>query len=190
MEEEKHNTSSLHQFDNKWTYKNTLHSYFDTYDDLFKSRRDVENVLEVGVREGGSMRMWCGYFEKAHVTGVEINENVINHDVLKGYEGRYTIKIGDAYNKEFIETFQNQKFDIIIDDGSHEYLHVVEFMKNYIDLLTPDGILIIEGIQNILLCDLLTEIVPECYKSYVKIIDLHSVKGRYDDVLFVIDKQM
>ena len=118
----------LEKFSNEWTDKMSQMFY------------------EVGVCHGGSLKIWCEYFENAHVTGVEINESSINYDILKGLEGRYTIKIGDAYDREFVKTFENKKFDVIIDDGSHRCLDQVKFIKYYFDLLTFDGVLIIEDI--------------------------------------------
>jgi hypothetical protein len=54
--------------------------------------------------------------------------------------------------------------------------------------MTYDGILIIEDLQ---LCDwteILKNEVPEDLKQYVKVYDLRDNKGRYDDIVFTIDK--
>jgi hypothetical protein len=54
--------------------------------------------------------------------------------------------------------------------------------------MTDDGILIIEDIQNIKWCYPLRNAVPDELKPYIKVFDLRNVKGRYDDIVFVIDK--
>ena len=53
------------------TDKNTVHSYLETYEKLFNSYKDEDIVfLEVGVREGGSIRLWGDYFTKATIYGI------------------------------------------------------------------------------------------------------------------------
>jgi hypothetical protein len=54
--------------------------------------------------------------------------------------------------------------------------------------MTDDGILIIEDVQKWEWIDILTNTVPESLKQYVKTYDLRANKGRYDDIVFTIDK--
>ena len=54
--------------------------------------------------------------------------------------------------------------------------------------MTDDGILIIEDIQDINWINILTNVVPDNLKQFIEIFDLRSNKDRYDDILFVINK--
>jgi hypothetical protein len=48
--------------------------------------------------------------------------------------------------------------------------------------------MIVEDIQDEKWIDILKDCVPEDLKPYVDIYDLRDVKGRYDDILLVINK--
>jgi hypothetical protein len=54
--------------------------------------------------------------------------------------------------------------------------------------MTDDGILIIEDIPSWDWIDTLKNEVPENLKQFIKIYDLRSIKNRYDDIVFTIDK--
>ena len=57
---------------------------------------------------------------------------------------------GDAYDRNVVKKyFNNVKFDVILDDGSHKVGDQIKFLNLYSDLLTDDGILIIEDIATI-----------------------------------------
>ena len=63
--------------DNVRTDKNTVHYYLDTYEQLFKPMRETaKNVLEIGVRDGGSMKLWHDYFPNATIYGIDNMENM------------------------------------------------------------------------------------------------------------------
>jgi hypothetical protein len=95
----------------------------------------------------------------------------------------------DAYSQESINYFSNKNilFNLIIDDGPHTLETMIYSIKNYIQLLDIDGILIVEDIQDIKWCDTFKTFVPNGY-TY-EIIDLRHIKNRWDDILFVIKKQ-
>ncbi len=54
--------------------------------------------------------------------------------------------------------------------------------------MTDDGILIIEDVQSYDWIKVLKNEVPEHLKKYIKVYDLRQNKGRYDDIVFSIDK--
>ena len=100
----------------------------------------------------------------------------------------YYINSSEAYNEETIDKFNNKKFDFIVDIGSKRFKDEVFFINNYLKLLKNDGILIIEDIQSIRYVRYLYEHVPNNLKKYIETYDLRDVKGRYDDIIFVINK--
>ena len=52
--------------DNSKTDKNTLHSYLPLYQELLKGKKETaKNILEVGISQGGSIKLWHDYFTNA-----------------------------------------------------------------------------------------------------------------------------
>lgn len=176
--------------DNTRTDKNTIHSYLEIYEKLFSSKRlTTKNILEIGIQNGGSIKLWYDYFINANVYGLDIRKI---KDVWPKLLNNERIKIGcfDAYSEEFINNqlpHLSIKFDIIIDDGPHTLESMKSFINGYIPFLENNGILIIEDVQNIEWINELTQIIPENLKKFIEVYDLRYIKNRYDDILFVIN---
>ena len=184
--------STLYDFNNAYTDKQqeNAHHYFDTYTSLFEKRRQATDVMEIGVREGGSINLWCHYFPQATVYGIEQNSDTLHWELLDEFTGRFTIKFADAYDKMTAESYGAKKFDIIIDDGSHTFENQLQFIQFYFDLLKEDGVMIIEDIQNFDYCEQFKMYVPVEFHDCIRIYDLRGISNQYDDVLFVIDKAL
>ena len=91
--------------------------------------------------------------------------------------------------KELIEFLdKNVKCDFMLDDGPHTLESMKQFIKLYSQIMTDDRILIIEDVQSWDWIDLLKNEVPESLKQFIKVYDLRQNKGRYDDIVFTIDK--
>ena len=65
---------------------------------------------------------------------------------------------------------------------------MIFFVKHYLPLLKDDGILVIEDIPDINWIQILTENTLEDFRQYIKCFDLRSIKNRWDDIMFVIQK--
>jgi cephalosporin hydroxylase len=178
--------------DNSRTDKNTVHSYLDLYQTLLINKKETaKNVLEVGIQTGGSIKLWSDFFNNANVYGLDIIDmddvwdELKNKDNIKLYTGI------DAYDDDFFkENFldNNVKFDFMIDDGPHSLESMVKFIILYSQLMTEDGILIVEDVQSWDWIGALKGVVPENLKPFIKVYDLRQNKGRYDDIVFTIDK--
>lgn len=186
---------SLVKLDNKITDKNTEHSYLTLYDELLNPIKDTaNNVLEVGIgdfveKNGGSILLWSNYFSKALVHGVDILPKSRVLDELLQNDKIILYTEVDAYDNTFISNnFQNKKFDFLIDDGPHTLESQKKFIELYLPLLTENGILIIEDVQDITWLDELINITPEEFKPFIKTYDLRENKKRYDDIVFTINK--
>ncbi len=85
---------------------------------MFAGIRDEKlKLLEIGVLEGASLRMWCDYFPNADIHGMDINP-----DCYAFNDDRITIHIGDQGNNGDLDKVTMRLgggFDIVIDDGSH-----------------------------------------------------------------------
>jgi predicted O-methyltransferase YrrM len=179
--------------DNSRTDKNTVHSYLDLYDSLMSSKKDsATNILEVGIaRGGGSIKLWNDYFLNARIHGLDIIPKemvwrelhnlprVSLHTSINAYDRSYI-------NKTFLDN--NVKFDVVLDDGPHSLESMIMFISIFTPLLKDNGILIIEDVQDIAWLDVLVNVVPSELKQYVKTYDLRGNKGRYDDIVFTINK--
>jgi cephalosporin hydroxylase len=179
--------------DNGLTDKNTAHSYFDTYEKLFENiQYNSKNVLEVGIYWGGSIQLWRDYFINAHIYAVDIcHIDFIKKDTIKNDHHITLFTNTNGYDDEFIKTnFINKdiKFDMILDDGPHSLQSNIDFIVKYAPLLTENGIMVIEDIQDFGYIEILKQCVPDELKPCIEVYDLRHIKNRYDDVLFVINK--
>src|SRR5262245_5732196 len=83
----------------------------------FQSENQIPCVLEVGVKDGGSLEMWRHYFgPRATIIGVDIQEQCLELE-KDGFE----IMIGDQADRDFWSDFRARfpSVDILIDDGGH-----------------------------------------------------------------------
>jgi len=179
--------------DNSRTDKNTVHSYLPLYQQLLSGKKDTaKNVLEVGICTGaGSIKMWSDYFTNATVYGLDIMPINVIWDGIKNKEKIILHTSTDAYDNDFFKTQfldKNIKCDFMLDDGPHSLESMIQFIKMYSQIMTDDGILIIEDVQWWDWIDILKNEVPEHLKKFIKVYDLRANKNRYDDIVFTIDK--
>lgn len=182
--------SLIELVDNSRTDKNTVHSYLPLYQELLIKKKDTaKNVLEVGICLGGSIKLWNDFFVNAKVHGLDIIPiEQIWSEIKKDNVVLYN---SDAYNDNFFnENFLNKniKFDFMLDDGPHTLLSMIKFIQLYSKVMEDDGILIIEDVQSFEWIEILNCVVPDNLKQFVKVYDLRNNKGRYDDIVFTIDK--
>lgn len=180
------------------TDKNTTHSYLDLYEKLlFTKKNTARNILEIGIGypgdNGGSIKLWHDYFINANIYTLDIQHINDVWDEIKNNNRINLITSTDGYNEiNFKELFldKNIKFDMMLDDGPHTLESMKQFIKLYSQIMTEDGILMIEDVQAIEWLDELKDVVPENLKKYIRCYDLRANKGRYDDIVFVINKSM
>jgi hypothetical protein len=125
------------------TDKVTRHHYLPVYDKLFTPYRDKRiNLLEIGVKFGGSLKLWDDYFTKATIRGIDVS--------LMYLKCRYSNKVSlelinsnQLTDKYFLGFIPN----IVIDDGSHRTEDQIHVIKTVYPVL--NGLLIIEDIRDI-----------------------------------------
>ena len=178
--------------DDTRTDKNTAHSYINLYEELLHSKKDsAKNILEIGINLGGSIKLWHDYFLNATIHGLDILDDHKLWGDIKNKDRINLYTSTDAYNPEFvIKTFIDTKmsFDMILDDGPHTLESMVNFIDLYSNLIAEDGILIIEDVQSIEWIETLKQRVPNNLKDYIEVYDLRNIKNRWDDIVFVINK--
>jgi len=172
---------------NRWgTDKNTTHSYLDAYESIMAPRRtDKVRILEIGIFSGASLFAWAEYFSHpdTRVIGIDMTTEHLRHTIPNP---KVLMHIFDATIKENIESI-NGEFDFIIDDGSHILVHQMRSFELLKDKLTSGGVYIIEDIMSIDNANTLMNFVQN-FGFNVKLYDTRQAKGRYDDIMLVINK--
>lgn len=140
------------------------HNYTTFYYSIFKSlRNEPLRVFELGLgtnnvsvpsnmgvdgRPGASLYGWAEFFPHAQIYGADIDRGVLfNTDRIKTY-------YCDQTNPTTIKAMWNEpeltkEFDIIVEDGLHEFSANVCFFENSIHKLKVGGYYIIEDLLNV-----------------------------------------
>jgi cephalosporin hydroxylase len=171
---------------NDTTDKESIHSYLPVYETILSPLREsAKRVLEIGIERGGSLKLWNDYFPNAEIMGFDIQEKV--PDFLKNYPRIKTFKT-NAYDTKLVSELiqKGYYFNVITDDGPHTLESMIFFAKYYSQLLAPGGVLIIEDIPSDTWIQAIYGCVPSHMKPYCKAYDLRQNKGRFDDILFII----
>lgn len=122
------------------TDKNDLGYLENFYDDfLIKFKDHPINFMEIGVYNGGSIKLWKDYLHEDSI----IYASDINY--FEHISGTYSL-IGDMYSNEQVSKFSDEYFDIIIDDGPHSFESFVLVMQKYFSKIKKGGNLIIEDV--------------------------------------------
>ena len=132
----------------KGTQCGACHGYTEIYDRYFQDIRDrVERprILEIGVLDGASLAMLNEYFDyHCDIVAFDIE------DKTQYMSENVTIYKGDQSDNVFLswltDCYQNAKFDIILDDGSHFWRHQLISFYYLSHALADNGIYIIEDI--------------------------------------------
>merc|ERR1711865_345259 len=146
------------------------HSYERLYALYFTALRNRPiSLLEIGVKEGDSLRLWCKYFRApSHfaLLGVKLRrkalrqatkENCALHSVSmhkadQGSSAQLITAATDAMSR--IRELRGKAwraspegFDVIVDDGSHTCPHITRSFNVLFPLLVPGGVYIIEDLN-------------------------------------------
>jgi predicted O-methyltransferase YrrM len=181
------------------TDKGTVHSYIEWYNEILDPYRNCNYMLEIGIWNGSSIDLWRRYFDaNTKIFGMDFNPRLYDDEVEIYKEQNVFLKQSiDAYTHDAIswllEQTKNEKFDVIIDDGSHLMQHNIWILNHYGKIVNKGGILIIEDIDvyqrragDILqvLEDTMKHVEYEY--EYYEIVDRRHIKNRADDILFVV----
>ena len=135
------------------------HSYTDLYYFLFSNqRKSIKKVFELGIGTnkvfneklkrkslpGASLRVWKEFFIKAKIYGADIDENTLFQ------ENRIKTYTVDQFSQKSIKRMWQKinvkEFDLIIDDGCHQFEGTINFFLNSVKFLSQSGFYIIEDI--------------------------------------------
>ena len=170
--------------------KGTVHSFIEVYEDLLRPyRHSAIEVLEIGLCSGHSLLLWEQYFTAAKVRGIDICEQPYGgigdlRPLIA--QGTHLIYLMDACSTFEVNVyFKDMLFDVVIDDASHAPVDQSKIYANFKDKMSTSGIYIVEDVADIEQTRAL--FTPELLgKRTLEVLDRRSIKGRFDDVLFVI----
>lgn len=116
------------------------HGYMAAYERYLP--HDPTAVLELGVDQGASLRLWDRLFPRADIYGVDL------HDRERDVPDRTTVLVGDCSDPGFIEPMARQlgPFDIVVDDASHVPAQVARSFATLFGHVVPGGIYAIEDL--------------------------------------------
>ena len=175
------------------------HSYTDFYYFLFSNQRlTIKKVFELGIGTnkvfkdelkrkalpGASLRVWKKFFSKAKIFGGDIDESTLFQ------EERIKTFFVDQFDSKSIDEMWNKikqkDFDIIIDDGCHQFEGTINFFLNSIKFLSPSGYYIIEDVFYKDKKKFLDFFEKKKFKYFF--VELSSKKKIKDNNLFIIKK--
>lgn len=107
---------------------------------LFHERMAPIRILEIGVLEGRSLKMWADLFPHARVCGLDATYDPdCNNPRIVTYKGDQC----DAGRLDVINNLDGP-FDLIIDDGSHSYSDISNTFTYMFPRMNKHGIYVIE----------------------------------------------
>lgn len=137
------------------------HAYSIIYNNLFSHcRENIKLVFECGIgtnnlnfesnmtlngKPGASLKVWKDYFVNAQIFGADIDRNILfKEDRIETYH------VNQLDQESIIKMWNNIKkkdFDLIIDDGLHNYKAALTLFLNSYEKLKKGGIYIIEDVD-------------------------------------------
>lgn len=122
-----------------------FHHYLDFYEAHLPGRDFSGRLLEIGIMDGLSMKMWREYYPNAEIVGVDIFDKSHLHNSDWGVPESVKLLHLDGTKKKDMEPLG--VFDIILDDGGHYMKDQQESFKLlYPKQLNPGGVYIIEDL--------------------------------------------
>ena len=140
--------------------KNNHHNYAQYYSEIFNNKKKkIKNFLEIGLGTNNtklqsnmgadgkplaSLRAWRDYFPGANIYGADIDKEIlINESRIKTF---YVDQTNPDTIKKMFKEIGVEKFDVILEDGLHEFNANICCFENSIDYLSDEGVYIIEDI--------------------------------------------
>jgi hypothetical protein len=166
-----------------WGDKGTLHSYIEIYE-KYMEKKDSISILEIGVQKGHSIRMWQDYFTNSQVYGLDITLDNVIFDKLDN------VFICDATDKSSVDwILSDKKFDYVVDDGSHLIEHQIKSFDIIWPRIKNGGRYFIEDVNGDEAIKAIGDHFVDLGLSYT-LIDHRHLKGRYDDIVMFVEKNV
>ena len=133
---------------NKIGHRKSFTPIYDIILQRFKNKKI--KLAEIGIARSKSIIMWRNYFKKALIYGFDFHEKFISDGkklkIPRTYYNYINIKSSKSIKSSFKKT--NVKFDIIIEDSTHEEDDQIRLILNSHMYLKKGGIFILEDIES------------------------------------------
>ena len=108
------------------------------------ARKPDARVLELGCGAGGSLAMFAQFFRTGHVTGFDIDAAARRQATDDA-----AVIVGDQSDTLDLHALAMQRgpFDLILDDGSHQWDHQITSLRALYPFLNPGGAYIVEHVE-------------------------------------------
>ncbi len=170
--------------------KGSRHNYTTFYNLIFDGiKLENLNIFEVGLgtnninvpsnmgisgRPGASLRLWKDYFPNSSIYGADVDEGCLfQEERIKTFFVDQTNS--ETIQKMWLDNFEKTEFDILIDDGLHEFNANKNFFDNSILKLKKGGIYILEDIDDSYVDDVklwFDNLISENKYTYINIVTL------------------
>merc|ERR1719162_2280712 len=126
------------------TEKSTYHSTTILYaSHLAPWREHPVRLLEIGVKDGASLKMWDDFFTHP-------NAQIYGADIVKkggGIDESRIIQADQSNWNDLLKLQQKGPWNVVVDDGSHLPEHQLLTFRRLFPSITPGGLYIIEGTE-------------------------------------------
>jgi formylmethanofuran dehydrogenase subunit D len=136
---------NMKEIANRWGTDKFIHGFAEIYENHFAPIRDkVTSLLEIGIHEGKSLRMWSEYFHNCPV--------IIGWDVNAYETDEFGRRIVTAVvNQERLDEtafiLQGPQLDVIVEDGGHTMKGQQMSLAYLWPRLKPGGTFIVEDLH-------------------------------------------
>ena len=163
---------------NYGTDKATYHNFLNFYEQKIEHLKNEQiNLLEIGFLNGNSIKTWLDYFPNGEIYCIDIIDVDFTHE-------RFHFTKISQEDKNLVEIYKDEFFDIIIDDGSHITSHQFKSLEYLWSKLKYSGIYIIEDLHTSFRSEYIDTIVTpyQFLTDNVNIESLSEIKKEMKDI--------
>jgi len=119
------------------------HAFTKPYDSfLAEFRNTFTSVMEIGVGQGQSIRMWCDFFPNAEIHAVDIEPSCKS---CESYSSRIKFHQVDQAKENQLKTLKSfGPYDLIVDDGNHFWLEQIVSFDSLFPFVSSGGFYVVE----------------------------------------------
>jgi hypothetical protein len=176
-------------FDSNGSDKAEAHNYFLFYSQLFKDRKEVRRVFEIGLgtnntqiisnmgangKPGASLRAFRDFLPNAIIYGADVDRDILfKEDRIE----TYWIDQLDRTSFNEIKSIIPDNFDLMVDDGLHSPAANIHSLEFFLPKLRIGGWAIIEDIGHhaLPLWELIGAFLPDKYEAIILNGTVHSL---------------
>jgi cephalosporin hydroxylase len=174
------------------------HSYIEFYSKHMDPKQANAKLLEVGISSGGSALLWSSYFVDYEIHGFDYlptfaSKTPFQQQLLDNSKIKLTFD-KSSFDPNWANTFTNEYFDFIIDDGDHSPQGQWKTFQLYYSKLAKGGVYFVEDVMNATTAEDLEHHLTEYLSATGEPFEIgtyvgwRTTEGRHDDVIIYIKK--